>query len=148
MYCSMLIFLFVSLLALQEGAKHHGHKNRKQDPALFLGTSKLVPNITVYGSIIMTDYLKELSSIVEAARLKNETVSPKMELAALRGKRVREGALKELPLPVVEWPPLRVAQCPQDDREKHGSSERGLSWAHYQILLEFIYFEDVPEDGG
>ena len=45
-------------------------------------------------------------------------------------------------MPVVEWPPLRVAQCPQDDREKHGSSERGLSWAHYQILLEFIYFDD------
>ena len=36
MYCSMLIFLFVSLLALQR-VKHHGHKNRKQDPALFLG---------------------------------------------------------------------------------------------------------------
>jgi hypothetical protein len=139
--------LFIFLFHPNFGAKHHGAKHRKQNPALFLGTRELVPNITIYGSIIMTDYLKELSSIVEAAGLKNETVSPKVAIAALRGKRVREGALREIPFPVVEWPPLRVSQCPQDDREKHGSSERGLSWAHYQILLEFIYFDyDVMKE--
>jgi len=54
--------------------------------------------------------------------------------------------IPQLPFPVAEWPPLRVSACPYDDRAKHGSSERGLMWAHYQIILDFAYFDwDVEE---
>jgi hypothetical protein len=129
------------------GSTHHGTR-KKQDPAAFKGSSTFVPGITVYGSIIMTDYLSELTSMVEAvsAGKNNETIPQKVQVAVNRGKRVRE-ELREIPFPVVEWPPLKVAQCPHDDREKHGSSERGLSWAHYQILLEFVYFDyDVVKE--
>jgi hypothetical protein len=133
------IFMLLAVMALQDAAHHH--YKRKQDPSVFKGTSALMPNITVYGTIIMTDYLGELSSIVESHGERNGTVSPKAKLAVNRGKRVREETLKEVPFPVAEWPPLKVSQCPHDDREKHGSSERGLAWAHYQILLEFIYFD-------
>ena len=133
------IFMLLAVMALQDAVHHH--YKRKQDPSVFKGTGALVPNITVYGTIIMTDYLGELSSIVESHGQRNGTVSPKAQLAVNRGKRVREETLKEVPFPVAEWPPLKVSQCPHDDREKHGSSERGLAWAHYQILLEFIYFD-------
>ncbi len=146
--CARLFLKVVALIWFRTGeVECVHHQRRKQDPSVFKGSDTFIPNITVYGSIIMTDYLGELTSALESLEGRNGTVSPKMRLAVNRGKRVREETLHEVPFPVAEWPPLKVSQCPHDDREKHGSSERGLSWAHYQILLEFVYFDyDVMKE--
>jgi hypothetical protein len=117
----------------------------RQNASLFLGkhvvdTRNVSHSITIFGSIIMTDYLGELTNLCFHNIKKNLTCSSKLNTAIKRGRNARL-SIQELPFPVVEWPSLKVASCPHDDRNKHGTSERGLAWAHYQILLEFVYFD-------
>jgi hypothetical protein len=94
----------------------------------------------------MMDYLGEMTALLQQERARNISSSHKVQLASQRRAKLFADTLPELPFPVAEWPPLRTNACPHDQRVKHGSSERGLMLAHYQILLDFAFFDwDVQE---
>lgn len=104
------------------------HKNMYHIESHMLGNSHFVPNITVFGSILMTD----------AGEPVKETAANETNFAALRCLHARD-MYSKLPFPVVEWPALFTKPCPQ---KRHGhKSERGLAFAHLQIWLDFIYFD-------
>jgi len=96
--------------------------------------------------VITTDYSGEMQALVDEAKAQNITPPHKALLATQRRAKMHEIGL-QLPFPLVEWPPIRSKQCPGDNRVQHGSAERGVSLAHYQILLDFIYFDyDVSKE--
>jgi hypothetical protein len=145
------VVLLVNLRLTSSGVHHNVHHmhnliDGKQDPRVFRGAHSLTKaNNTIYGAVIMMDYLGEMSELLAQEKAKNITSSHKLELASSRRAKIME-LVPQLPFPIAEWPPLRVAACPNDDRSKHGSSERGLMWAHYQVILDFAYFDwDVQE---
>jgi len=120
---------------------HHKAHSYAQDPSVFYGARNLTSNnCTVYGAVITTDYSGEMQALVDEAKAKNVTPPHKALLATQRRAKMHEIGL-QLPVPLVEWPPIRSKQCPGDNRVQHGSAERGVSLAHYQILLDFIYFD-------
>jgi len=120
---------------------HHRAHSYVQDPSVFRGARNLTSNnCTVYGAVITTDYSGEMQALVDEAEARNNTPPHKALLATHRRAKMHEIGL-QLPFPLVEWPPVRSKQCPGDNRVQHGSAERGVSLAHYQILLDFIYFD-------
>ena len=141
------------VLIFCSGSVHHRiHKNAnvsisfKQEDSTFRGMSGLTSsNVTVYGAVIMSDYMGEMQAIVDESIARNTTPPHKALLGTHRRAKMME-VMSQLPFPVVEWPPVRVKQCPNDKRTHHGTAERGLALAHVQILMEFVYFDrDVSQ---
>ena len=108
-----------------------------------LGTRNLIANISVYGAIIMSTSTAasnlELTTTWrdDVSSYSNRTLTA-TEVAAARLSHARN-MIKELPFPVVEWPPVFAGPCPQI-RNGH-RTERGLAFAHYQIWLDFVFFD-------
>jgi len=115
-----------------------------------LGTSTLIKGITVYSAVVMSilndnliDHTSSKGVIdhsVSTPLNGNETnhISLGMELAIRRAQHFRKMS-SEFPFPVVEWPAVYTRPCPYS-RHVH-KTERGLGLAHYQIWLDFIYFD-------
>ena len=114
------------------------------------GNATFVQNKTIYGAIIMTDYGSKPEVNNTTVKLDNVTVQTGKDkllsaanLSAIRSKNSRE-MISQLPFPVVHWPPLFLKACPYSASQHKG--ERGLLYAHYQIWLDFVYFDhDVLE---
>jgi hypothetical protein len=103
------------------------------EPAYF-GRQGIVGNITVYGAVVNSDVdllfvdHKTLSEAEYQSRIKS----------FLRLENIRNLSA-ELPFELVHWPSVVTRPCPQN---RHGhKTERGVSLAHYQIWLDFIYFD-------
>jgi hypothetical protein len=124
------------------GFSHGRHLRGKEiyfDPAL-LGNSSLVNNITVYGAIIMSDAGEKLLEMTKTWQDADRTnVNNATDLAAVRSQHARQ-MYQQLPFPVVEWPPMFARPCPHH-RGGH-KTERGLAYAHYQIWLDFVFFDN------
>jgi hypothetical protein len=107
-----------------------------------LGNSSMVPNITVYGAIIMSTATSNLELTKTwrdsiSSFTNNQSLSAS-DVSSLRLAHARD-MISQLPFPVVEWPPVFAGPCPQI---AHGHrTERGLAFAHYQIWLDFIFFD-------
>ena len=108
-----------------------------------LGNTTFISNKTIFGAIIMTDYGEKLHNNRTRLRLGNSTLEmDKMhaaaDLSAIRSKNSRD-MIAQLPFPVVHWPPVFSKACPYSASQH--KSERGLLYAHYQIWLDFVYFD-------
>jgi hypothetical protein len=125
------------------------------DPAL-LGNSSMIQNITVFGAIIMSDAGEKLLEMTKTWQDNDRTdVHNATDLAAVRSQHART-MYGQMPFPVVEWPPMFARPCPHH-RGGH-KTERGLAYAHYQIWIDFIFFDndvlqavargEVTEDSG
>lgn len=118
-----------------------------------------IPRISVSGAIIMSEVDK-----VDPEKMKNIEVSrtwrdaygddPNVVNATFSSYdalmyRINHARTmyRSLPFPVVEWPAVFTKACPKNRVGKHDhKTERGLALAHFQIWLEFIYFDpDVIE---
>ena len=91
------------------------------------GNQTFIPGISVHGAIIMSDY---------------GTMPSANGVVGERGIHARQ-FVKALPIAVVEWPPVFTKECPRHHlkRRHHGATERGLALAHYQIWLDFVFFD-------
>ena len=108
-----------------------------------LGNTTFISNKTIFGAIIMTDYGEKLHNNRTRLRSGNSTLEmDKMQaaadLSAIRSKNSRD-MIAQLPFPVVHWPPVFSKACPYSASQH--KSERGLLYAHYQIWLDFVYFD-------
>jgi hypothetical protein len=111
-----------------------------QHPSVGLGN--FVPNVTIYGAIItaggpstplqsITDQTNQLKS--------NSSIAPVMDVMTARMNNVKQ-LQQLLPFALVEWPPIFTKPCPQFS---HGhKTERGVALAHYQIWLDFVFFDN------
>ena len=112
------------------------------------GNSTFISNKTIFGAIIMTDYGENQHGNKTRLRLGNSTVEmdkiqAAAELSAVRSKNARD-MIVQLPFPVVHWPPVFSKACPYSAHQH--KTERGLLYAHFQIWLDFVYFDpDVLE---
>jgi len=115
-------------------------------------TQSLVKGRSVHGAIVMTDYMGELTrSFLALNGTADGATNPNFkafQVGAARGAHAR-AVIAELPFPVVEWPPIYTKNCPplvataaaHSARHKHTHTERGLVLAHYQVWLEFVFFD-------
>lgn len=146
--CFTLFALF--LLLNQHGMGQHAVlvrrklRQKKDNGPLhpkFFGTSTLVPNRTVIGAIIMSDTGDSNLEMTTTWKDGDATsrVASAAEMAAIRARHARE-MYNSLPFPTIEWPSVFTKACPQF-RQGH-RTERGLAFAHYQIWLDYIFFDD------
>jgi hypothetical protein len=139
---------------------HHAAGGYVQDVSVFLGTRNLTKSgASVYGSVIMTDYLGELqrtapvssaatdagagssasatSTDTDKGKDKGQDSEHSQSRAQLAVRRREKmlAVMRALPFPVAEWPPVRARECPSPLRrvKSHGTAERGLSMAHMQV---------------
>jgi hypothetical protein len=121
-----------------------------------LGTDKFIFNRTVFGAIIMSDYGEGNRDIAgnEVAEKKSKennftdnftslngssnTSMSAVKLSAIRSKNALK-MIGQLPFPVTHWPPVFTKACPFTKHQHR--TERGLVYAHYQIWLEFVFFD-------
>lgn len=110
------------------------------DPVL-LGSRSVVQNRSVYGAIIMSEYGESNLELTKTWR-DSETgkTMTASEMSAIRTRHARD-MCASLPFPVVEWPAVFTRPCPQYRVGGH-KTERGLALAHYQIWIDFIFFDN------
>jgi len=137
-----ILALFLATLPFSCRGRHHEHKPSLSVPPEMLGTNTLVPNVTVVGAIIMSTATSNLEltktwrdAISAHTSSSNLTAA---DVSALRLQHARS-MINQLPFPVVEWPPVFAGPCPQIANGHR--TERGLAFAHYQIWLDFIFFD-------
>lgn len=105
-----------------------------------VGNRHLVKNITIYGAVITGGHPLD-SPIKPNVPTSNSSssLSSHADIIAARMQNVRQ-LQHLLPFPLVEWPPIFTKPCPQFS---HGhKTERGVALAHYQIWLDFIFFDN------
>ena len=113
-----------------------------------LGTSSFVFNRTVFGALLPSGYIhgdKHLSHL----RRQNQSLKNHDQQSANAQHHSISSDLKrtisELPFPVVHWPPVATKTCPSHrygQMAMTGLKPTGaIALAHYQIWLDFIYFD-------
>lgn len=136
---SSLIYFLVCVCLVGFASRRLRKKETLEITPDLLGNGNIVPNITVFGAIIMSDAGKQITSATSAGT--NEIKSDghtASELAEMRLIHARQ-QMQLYPFPLVEWPAVFTRPCPQN---RHGhKTEHGLALAHYQIWLDFIYFD-------
>jgi hypothetical protein len=142
MNCKGVVALLIALFALVSSDIDRD----KFNPNIF-GTSTIVKNITVYGALIsstgistnleLTNTRKDVDHTSSSTSSTSSRISAS-EMAELRANHSRN-IQKQLPFPVVEWPSIFTRPCPSS-KHTH-KTERGVALAHYQIWLDFIYFD-------
>lgn len=128
------LFLNVVLLAMFNSTA----AKPSQSPIVDTGSGAVVPGITVYGAVIHNDGSNDLRMSVAAAALSahiNHTHN-----AIIRSENLRS-IVTNMPFPVTKWPSVFARSCPHH-AQGHKSSDRGTGLSHYQIWLEFIYFDN------
>jgi hypothetical protein len=107
--------------------------NTTSEPVNNVGSSELVLNKTIFGAIIFSDYGR-----LEKQNKPYKNQLPLSNLSIIRSNNARK-MIKQLPFHVVHWPPVFTKSCPFT-HYRH-KTERGLSYAHYEIWLDFVYFD-------
>lgn len=135
-----------NIINVQSMNLHHSYVTRKLrqydeqwlshiDKAYF-GTDNLLKNknITIYGAVMNSD--------IDILHTDPKTWTPEMffekRLSLMRLQNIHNLSL-ELPFELVHWPAVITRPCPQN---RHGQkTERGVGLAHYQVWLDFIFFD-------
>lgn len=114
--------------------------------ALTLGNQTFINGVSVHGAIIMSDYDNARGTPPSSVKSSPNATQTTMEAKIMaRGVHARQ-FMSAMPFAVVEWPPVFTKECPNrphqhHKKRHHGATERGLALAHYQIWLDFIYFD-------
>lgn len=129
------------------GAKAGPGGNLEGNGNAHLGTSTLIKNCTVYGSMItksttgkhapgaVTSLPPSTSPVMTNHSDTNKATLENSSFRALHAKTLT----KELLFPVMEWPSILTGPCPSTfHRHK---LDRGSSFSHYTAWLEFVYFD-------
>lgn len=105
-----------------------------------VGLRNFVHNITVFGAII-TSILSSHDRVSLSPMLISSTNSTSSSSDPNIGRLKNVRHLQQLiPFPLAEWPPVFTKPCPQFS---HGhKTERGVALAHYQIWLDFVFFDN------
>jgi hypothetical protein len=108
--------------------------NKRLRNIVAVGSSAIVPNITVHGAVIVSD----------SGRVADNPDQKEVEraLAAIAARNRNVQQLKDnLPFQLTEWAAVFVHPCPLFPYGH--KTERGLMWAHYRIIREFAHFDPV-----
>eukprot|EP01038_Epipyxis_sp_PR26KG_P011060 gene11060-14845_t len=139
--------------SIGRGNNHNSHGHHSNDQTLLSnhnddrenrnylkskGRNSIVPNITVHGAIIVSDYPSKSHTSNTTNPILLKEYNDKMALITARLKNIQD-LMNLLPFPLVEWPSLFSKPCPHF-AQGH-KTERGLAIAHYRIWLDFIYFD-------
>jgi hypothetical protein len=102
-----------------------------------------IKNQTISGAIIISNLMSESNP---DANLLSKTWRDGMEaqnltatdIVHIRNEHARK-FISLMPFPVIEWPAVFTRPCPSNSNGH--KSERGLALAHYQIWLDYLYFD-------
>lgn len=99
-----------------------------------------LPNKTVSGAVIVSQMIPAYSNCCDKASHLSESDGSSSTLTNIIEARVRNIDLlkSQMPFPIQEWPAIYAAPCPHT---KNNPRERGLLYAHYQILFDFVYID-------
>jgi len=136
----LLILMSITLRAVRHSASSNTKRSHSDPHPSLHGTSTLIPNVTVYGAVIMSNI--ELIYDHSQEPTGNQSTASSLssngrhaQLGRLRLEHVRNMS-RELPFPLVYWPAVYSKPCPQ---RRHGhKTERGLALAHSQIWSDFV----------
>lgn len=129
-----LILNFILLVVFSS----NGVAKPSQSPIVDTGSGTVAPGVTVYGAIIHNDGSNDLRMSTAAAALSahvNHTHN-----AIIRSENL-QNIVTNMPFPVTKWPSVFARSCPHH-AQGHKSSDRGTGLSHYQIWLEFTYFDN------
>jgi hypothetical protein len=98
------------------------------------GTIGVIPKYSIHGAVIMSD---------RGAQNSHETAEEEKKKQLLISARLQNvhKLMSELPFQLTEWAGVFTGPCPLYPNGH--KTERGLIWAHYRIILEFLYFDPV-----
>lgn len=116
--------------------------------------TKKIRNATVFGAMIMSQAVAKNLDFVQASVARTETnASAALEgqssaMTAAHARLIHARHLQsQFFFPTAEWPGVFTRPCPHLKHMKH-KTERGVAMAHYQIWLDFIYFDQEIMDAA
>lgn len=113
---------------------------------IYPGKRDLIQSLSIHGAVIMSDWNEYNSRSINGFKPfpKNntniKTLDKDLLLISARIHNVHK-LMNELPFPLTEWSAVVTDPCPL--WHNGHKAERGLLWAHYRILREFIYFDPI-----
>ena len=153
------IFLYVFCFSgspLLEGLEISGFLNRKlrdvkaESSPLFnvsgLGTTQFILNRTVCGAAISIGIDENRIHLpLRSDASVNSTGHSKLDSKNHHTSALLSKVITDLPFPVVRWPRFSTKLCPAHRPRKSSTaahkSHSGLAFSHYQVWLDFIFFD-------
>ena len=153
------IFLYVFCLSgspLFEGPITSGFINRKlrdikaEPSPLFnvsgLGTTQFILNRTICGAAILIGTDESRINVPSRSNVSfNSTGHSKPDSKNHHTSTLQSKVITDLPFPVVRWPRFSTKLCPAHRPRKSSTtahkSHPGLAFSHYQVWLDFIFFD-------
>ena len=113
-----------------------------------LGTSSYIFNRTVFGTLLPSGYIHGDKHLSHLRRLNHsmrdhdqQLINAQLHSSSSDLKRITS----ELPFPVVQWPQVATKSCPSHRYGQMGATGQkylgAIALAHYQIWLDFIFFD-------
>lgn len=132
-----IIGLLIALVS-PTNVKNHHSRSSHQRALMHPGISGLVPKVSIYGAVIVSD--KSEKHIINNSTSSHDAERIRKELILINARVLNVQSLKsELPFPLTEWSAAFTQPCPIFPNGH--KTERGLSWAHYRIWREFAFFD-------
>lgn len=134
----VLIFSLVVLLIC------YSVRGALQKPIVDVGVSGVVPNITLYGGVILSDQKSIASSLYIHQETHTHVEHNKTQIVDIL--QTRSGNVKRLsslmPFDLLKWPVINTRPCPNYQHTGHNRLEHGQGMSHLQIWLEFVFFDN------
>ena len=135
-----LLFIFCLVLLLVCYTAHGG----LQKPTIDVGVSGVVPNITLYGGVIVSDQKSITSSLYTQIEPHVHIEHNKTHVGDIL--QTRSSNVKRLssllPFDLLKWPVINTRPCPNYQHTGHNRIERGQGMSHLQMWLEFVFFDN------
>lgn len=142
-YCFFCLIIIVEPQRLARTVNGHEYSHEDERKLLHIheigekirGIYNYVPNVTVYTSVITSTVNKNSHQHNQKTNHVNHS-----DANAARVNNIQTLKRHFYPFPVTEWPAIYTRPCPNFE---HGhKTERGLALAHYQIWLDFVFFDN------
>jgi len=135
------LFFISTLVLLLVCYRAHGGL---QKPTVDVGVSGVVPNITLYGGVIVSDQKSITSSLYTHLEAHPHIEHNKTQIGDVL--QTRSSNVKRLssllPFDLLKWPVINTRPCPNYQHTGHNRLERGQGMSHLQIWLEFVFFDN------
>lgn len=104
-----------------------------------LGSNQLVPGITVHGAVIVGDQTND-----QRAAFSSLPATVASQVNYNHNDMIRNSNFQQMnaviPVPLCKWPTVYARPCPHYAKAQK-STDKGNGLSHYQIWLEFIFFD-------
>jgi len=114
-----------------------------QRPKIDVGVSGVVPNITLYGGVVVSDkksIIASLYSPIEGHTHEEHNLTHVEEVLKIRHENVKN-LTSVTPFELLHWPMINTKPCPNYQHTGHNRLERGQGMSHMQMWLEFVFFD-------